>query len=94
MGEVHDHWLSIGTSVSFMVTCFRHLGYFIFRCKKNRAHEFSLLQNNEYPNILHVLIFGAIEIILVGLSDVSSIASKIGALGTPVDHSVTVTNQG
>ena len=94
MGKVHDHWFSIGTSVSFMVTYFRHLSYLIFRCKKNRAHEFSLLQNNEYPNILHVLIFGAIEIILVGLSDVSSIASKIGALGTPVDHSVTVTNQG
>ena len=94
MSKVHDHWPSIETSMSFMVTCFRHLGYFIFRCKKNRAREFSLLQNNEYPNILHVLIFGAIEIILVGLSDVSSIASKIGALGTPVDHSVTVTNQG
>ena len=93
MGEVHDHWLSIGTSVSFMVTCFRHLGYFIFRCKKNRAHEFSLLQSNEYSNILPVLIFGVVEIILVGLSDVGSIASKIGALGTPVEHSVTVTNQ-
>ena len=61
---------------------------------KKRAHEFSLLQNNECSNIIPALIFGAIEIILVGLSDVSSIASKIGALGTPVDHSVTVTNQG
>ena len=61
--------------------------------QKNRAHEFSLLQNNEYSNILPVLIFGVVEIILVGLSDVGSIASKIGALGTPVEHSVTVTNQ-
>jgi hypothetical protein len=48
------------------------------------------LQNNEYSNILPVLIFGAIAIILVGLSDVGSIASKIRALGTPVEHSVTV----
>ena len=62
--------------------------------QKNRVHEFSLLQNNEYSNILPVLIFGVVEIILVGLSDVGSIASKIGALGTPVEHSVTVTNQG
>ena len=61
--------------------------------QKNRVHEFSLLQNNEYSNILPVLIFGVVEIILVGLSDVGSIASKIGALGTPVEHSVTVTNQ-
>ena len=61
--------------------------------QKNRAHEFSLLQNNEYSNILPVLIFGVVEIILVGLSDVGSITSKIGALGTPVEHSVTVTNQ-
>ena len=58
--------------------------------QKNRAHEFSLLQNNEYSNILPVLIFGVVEIILVGLSDVGSIASKIRALGTPVEHSVTV----
>ena len=61
---------------------------------KKRAHEFSLLQNNECSNIIPALIFGAIEIILVGLSDVGSMVSNIGALGTPVEHSVTVTNQG
>jgi len=60
---------------------------------KKRAHEFSLLQNNECSNIIPALIFGAIEIILVGLSDVGSMVSNIGALGTPVEHSVTVTNQ-
>jgi hypothetical protein len=61
---------------------------------KKRAHEFSLLQNNECSNIIPALIFGAIEIILVGLSDVGSMVSNIGALGTPVEHSVTVANQG
>ena len=61
---------------------------------KKRAHEFSLLQNNECSNIIPALIFGAIEIILVGLSDVGRMVSNIGALGTPVEHSVTVANQG
>lgn len=43
-----------------------------------------MLENSECSNILPALATDGIEEILVSLGDVTSIASKTGALGTPV----------